>query len=281
MSRAGIWVLVLLPLLPLPQENEKEAARENIQGYLEASDWKRAAKALKSYIRKHVLTEEEEQEARASLDRAEGFYEFEKIQKEFQKKERVRNSAEKVADLLEEYGQVPDLRAQAEEYLGGLRSRYVLSLESFENWEDKDAVTATGLQLESDPEYVKRGRGAGRWTSPGGGAITVPIRQEDWSEYAYFCLWIYNEKLDRKRPTHIEVMVGSVDGRGCFITHFAIDWTGWKEVRKLMITRKTEFSKAGGAEWNAVTRLTLQHDDTHRLPFDIVLDDIRLEKAVK
>jgi hypothetical protein len=271
----------LLLLLLAPRLDEKQEALEKIQGYMDASDWKRAAKALKAVLRKHVLTEEEEAKVRADLARAEGLYEFQKIQKEYKRSHKVRHCAEKVADLLEKYGHVPEIRRQAGEYWHGLRSEYVLSLEEFEGWDDESEPRAIGIQLESRPEFVKRGLHAGRWTSPkGGGEITLPIRQEDWSEYAFLCLWVYTEKYDRKKPTHIEIQVRT-EGNGYFVTHFAIEWTGWQEVRRLMITKKTQFSRMGPADWGKVTMVTLKHDDTFKYPFDIVLDDIRLEKAVR
>ena len=60
-----------------------------------------------------------------------------------------------------------------------------------------------------------------------------------------------------------------------------IDWTGWREVRMPLQGKRSKFGKHGNADWSMIERLDFEHDDDTGTAVEIVVDDIRLEKATK
>ena len=79
---------------------------------------------------------------------------------------------------------------------------------------------------------------------------------------------------------HIRVEVRTGTG-GYFTRIIALDWEGWRNLRVPMKGKKAGFASDTRADWSDVHHLYFYQIDTHPTPFDVVLDDIRLEKAVK
>ena len=294
MTILGIALLALPGAFPMQEDaDEKAAAMARIQDHMEKREWKEAAKLLKTYQRKHASTVEERAEAGRMLRKAEGFQAYEKIQEEYRRQERVRQAVEKVQKLLEEFADVPDLVSQAEEYLSGLRSQFILLLDGFEDRlseEEMEKLTdeekkklpprMSGVGLETDKAFVKRGRKAGRWPRDKvGGTSSIPVRQNDWSGYETFCIWIYNGKVFPKEIQHLRLEFAS--SGGAFTTLIAIDWTGWKDVRLAMSGDQSPIARDFRATWGDVRGAWITHVDRLAHPLDLVLDDVRLEKAVK
>ena len=297
----GLLMLAALLCAPiligssLPQEDpEKHAAMERIRGYLDSGEWKAAGKYLKIYLKKHASATEERSEISALIHKAKGFEAYEKIQKEYQRRQKARKGAGKIQNLLRDFADVPDLVKLAEEYLEVLRAQYIFVLDDFEGWPDPEAQKkmdreekmklkpmSTGLVLETREDRVKQGHQAGRWTAKrGGGSIALPPILDDWTGFDQMCMWIYNEKVYPKNIQHLRVHVSS-GGPNFFRALIALDWRGWKEIRLPLRGRNSPFGKHGHGKWNSVAIAFIEHMDWLPLPLDLVFDDIRLEKRAQ
>ena len=76
-------------------------------------------------------------------------------------------------------------------------------------------------------------------------------------------------------------MQASSGGDHYFTYFFSIDWVGWKKIQVPMRGKKSLFSQHGKPDWGSILYFYMYHSDALRHPFDIVMDDIRLEKAVR
>ena len=292
-GRGTIWsaglLLLLIPMTaPALQEEgeEKEAAMERIRARLDEQKWKNAIKEIKSYRRKHAKTDEEKEEVAGLMALAEGHQDLEKIEKDYRKKRKPRKTSRNLAKFLREYSDVPVLVEKGEELLEVARSEYVLVLEDFEDWKagdgDDDGKKRERMTVVDDPKFVKHGRKACRWNSGKGWDYwSIESPQPDWSEYDYFCAWIYNEKVG-PRPGRIDIEP-TVGGYHYFRTFLVIDWVGWKEIRIPLTGRASMFGRHGNPDWTSIERVDFDHDDYYGggTAIDIIIDDIRLEKAVK
>jgi hypothetical protein len=279
--RPGIALLAVILLIPSP---DKEQERERIDSLIRQEDWKAAKKALKAYLKKHADSPEEKEEIRTLLDRATGLITLEKIQKEYQRTARIRRAVGKVTKLLEKHGHDAVLRERAEGLLADIRSRYVHVLDDFEVWQDKDGEACTkrgDVVIETDPEWVKEGRRSGRWTSKSGGScFWVKPQETDWTDYDLFCLWIHNGRREGPRMGHIRVQVVCKDG-GSFTTLIALEWEGWRNLQIPLRGRGGRFLTDGRGDWSDILTVYMYQVDILPTPIGIVVDDIRLEKAVK
>ncbi len=286
-----ISVFVLALVAPLPgstgdeDESKREAEMARIQSLMDEGDWKAAGKALKSYGRKYAKTDEEKAEVESLRLLAEGEIELALIQKKYVKKQHHRKTANQLSGFIEKYGQHEELRARAEEVLNAARSAYVLVIEDFEDEESFDDgevldTAPRGKSIVTDPKRVKQGRKAGRWkTGMGWDSWLFDSPKADWSEYDFFCMWVFNPKVnDPMAHLEIEPHTG---GYHYFQYWLAIDWVGWKSIRVPLKGRASKFGKHGNADWAMIERLWFDKDEGRGAPFDLIFDDIRLEKATK
>lgn len=293
-AHAGLWIVTMGLLIslagvgpvPFQEGSEKEAALQEIESLMEAGEWQKAIKAIKAYLRKHAETEEEKEEASGRLTEAEASLELEEIEAEYRKKPRPRRAVQKLdrfvgeyADL-DEYPDLDKLRERAVELRDILRSEYVLIVEDFENWEGISEEDRPRMSQVSVPRLVRHGRSSCRWRAGIGWEecwLKNPL--EDWSEYDLFCLWVYNEKkADRPGQIRIEP-VSAEDHYYSFL--LTVDWTGWREIRMPLTGKKSRFSRRGRPDWKMIESLGLFHSSLSSRSAEIIIDDIRLEKAVK
>lgn len=257
------------------EPEDPHAAREEIEALLAAGDWKAAEKAAKSFRRKHATTEELEKVAERLAAHAEGGAELDKIEKAFRQSSKPRTTARKLDRFLEEYREIDELAERAAELREAARSMYVLVLEDFE---DRKADEDSRLTIVDDPELVKHGEKAGRWNAGAGyRTFTYESPQPDISGYDFWCAWIYNAKKG-PRPGHVRIDANS-GGEHYFSFFLAIDWVGWKEIRMPLRGRASQFARHGNPDWALIEYFDIYHDDDAGTPVDLVLDDIRLEKA--
>lgn len=279
-------VLAILRGAPVVAQegSAKEEAMEKIQTLLDGGEWKDAARALKLYKRKHADSDEEKEEASQLMDRANGFLKFEKIEADYRKKEKARKASKELTKLLGKYHHVPDLKEKASELLDAVRSTYVLVIEDFEDWEaeegEDDGRISRKRAIVRDPKFVKHGEASCRWSAGRGwGYWRIDSPELDWTKYDLFCVWIYNEKLG-KRPGRIEIEPRS-GGWHYFQYYLAIDWVGWKEIRMPLRGRTSKFGRHGNPDWSSIETIDFDHDDDVGTSVNIIIDDIRLERAVK
>lgn len=278
----ALSVLLLVPVLA-QEESEKEADMERIQGLMETGEWRAAVKALKSYKRKHAKTEEEKEEVGGLALLAEGELALEKIETDYRKKQKHRKTARELAKFLRKYSEQEELAEKAKEILQVARSQYVLIIEDFEDWESDDEDNRRNTRrftLIDDPKLVKHGDWSCRWRAGKGWDYwSIKSPQLDWSEYDYFCMWIFNEKME-KRPGRIEIEPHS-GGYHYFQYYLAIDWVGWKEIRMPLRGRASKFGRHGNPDWSSIEEIDFDHDDDIGTMVNIIVDDIHLEKHVK
>ncbi|MCZ6691865.1 MAG: hypothetical protein O7H41_19945 [Planctomycetota bacterium] len=280
------FVVVFSLILALPATAqvgpEKEEAMKSIMSLMDAGNWKKAIKALKSYRRSFAKTDESKEEVDRLIERAKGSQALDKIETDFRRKAKARKAANKLTKLLKEYGEIPEVVDRGKALMEAVRSQYVLVIEDFEDSkgevdDDDDAGRTLRRSLVGDPKLVKQGEYSCRWSTGRGWSywsITSPT--EDWSEYEYFCMWIYNEKVG-SRPARIEIEPHS-GGWHHFQYYLAIDWTGWKEIRVPLTGRTSKFGRRGNPSWKSIQRIDFDHDDDVGTPLNIIIDDIRLEK---
>jgi hypothetical protein len=280
---------LIIPLLLLPpllgREEDKQAAREEIETLMEARDWKGAIKVIKKYARKYADTDEEKAEAQTWRDTAEGLKEIEEIQESYAKKKRARRASRDLMKVLEEYGHVEEVKEKAEEIHNAVRSSFVLVIEDFEKLgemseEDLEAELAGRRRsLVDDPKLVKQGDYAARWnTGLSWTTWSFDSPAMDWREYEFFAAWIYNESPG-PRPGYLEIELRS-GGWHYFEALLAIDWKGWREVRIPLRGKQSKFGKHGNADWAHIERIDFDHWDDSGVAVNIIIDDIRIEKNV-
>ena len=143
-----------------------------------------------------------------------------------------------------------------------------------------DVVRYGRMTLVEDSKFARHGDFAGRW-SPGKSWVnwSVGVEEPDWTQYDFFCVWIYNAKVG-PRPGQMEIEAHS-GGQHYFQYLLTIDWTGWREIRMPLRGRTSKFGKHGNADWSMIERLEFEHDDDTGTSVEIIVDDIRLEKATK
>lgn len=281
------WALcVAFCLLPLmPPDDPKEEARGKIDSLLENRQWKDAAKAIKTYKRKHARSQEEKEEAENLLALAEGHRKIQSIQEEYARKKRARKCVLDLRKVIQKQGHVPEVKERAEELIDAARSTYVLVIEDFEDWaddceEDEEIRDERRKCLVDDEKLVKHGDWAVRWTTGVGAAFWfLDSPTPNWAEYDYFCCWIFNEKVG-KRPGYLEVEPQTASGH-YFQALLPIDWVGWKEFRIPFKGKGGKFGKEGKASWDAIEGVWLDHHSWSGIGVDVIIDDIRLEKAVR
>ncbi|MCZ6689221.1 MAG: hypothetical protein O7H41_06420 [Planctomycetota bacterium] len=283
MLRAGTFMLmvVLLQGFASPsQESEKEEAWKKTQELMERGAWGKAIKALKSYKRKHAETDEEKERLAGLIARAGGEKDLAEIQKKYRKNSKVRPAMKKIKKFIRKFENDDDLRGRAEEFREAVRSTYVAVIIDFEESEDwpKDADVA-GLTPETDPGMVRHGEQAGRWkTGIGSKWFQVVPETKDWAPYSYFCFWIYSAEKPG-RPGYIWMQARSNPG-DYFEYVYPIDFKGWKEVR-IEFRGKRGFGTYRKPQWSMIEDFTFSHAGETGIPIDVVIDDVRLEKAVR
>ena len=279
--------LLLLGAAPHQDASEKDQEMLRIKTLLEEGAWKGAVKALKGFLRNHVETPEEKAKVARMLRGAEGSMKLEEIQEEYRKKQKIRKALKQTNKFLDDYPDFPDLVSTAEQFLEVVRSQYLLVLEDFEDWgkDEEEAKKKSRLmghvKVEEEPKFVKQGKRAGRWQSRrGGSSFSVPVPEKDWSDYDFVTMWIYSAKPQGKYMSHLRVDCSCIGG-GAFTTLIAIDWLGWKKVKLSMDRKRGVFSAQGRPDWKEMGYFYISHADSLPTSFDIVLDDICLEKKVK
>ena len=261
-------------------EEEKEAAFEKAKGLMEAGDWKKAIKALKSYKKKYAKSEEEQKEVDALVLRAEGERKFAEIFKKHRKTSKIRPAVKGIRKFMQKYKEDLELLERAEEFYAALRSQYCIMITDFEeeDWPDID----DGMSAERDEGMVKHGLQSARWkTGIGARWVHIIPKVTDWTPYTYFCFWVYNAKKSN-RPGYILIRPGSAGNtwEHHFEYIFPIDFKGWREIR-IDFKGKKGFGKTGKADWAAIQEVQLYHPGTTGIAIEVVLDDMHLEKAVR
>ena len=277
-------VFSLILALPATAQvgSEKEGAMKNIESFMEEGNWKKALKGLKSYRRNYAKTEESKDEVDRLIKRAKGSQRLDKIETDFRKKGKPRKAARKLTKILKEYGENPEVVDRGKALQEEDRSLYVLDIEDFEDTkgaddDDDNAGRSRRRSIVGDPKLVKHGKYSCRWsTGMGWSYWSITSPQQDWSEYDFFCMWIYNEKVG-SRPARIEIEPHS-GGWQYFQYYLAIDWTGWREIRVPLTGRTSKFGRHGNPSWESIQRIDFDHDDDVGTPVNIIIDDIRLEK---
>ncbi|MCZ6690147.1 MAG: hypothetical protein O7H41_11125 [Planctomycetota bacterium] len=282
----GVTLSLLLVAPPFHQDDgKKEAAMTVIQALMKDKNWKDAVKKLKSYKRKYAKTGEEEAKVDLMIDRAKTSQQLAKIRAEYQKKARPRKASEALRKLIRKHGDLEDLTAEAKTLLEAIRSVYVYEIEDFEDLEEEKDPKVKKRRFMfpvTDPKFVQHGEQSCRWTSVFGGSTAhgFQVEEQDWSKYDFFCMWIYNERKAGKRPIHMRLEATSGGGHS-YSYWQAIDWVGWREIRIPLLGRKSRFGKIGNPTWKSIGYLSMYFDDMPGHQFDMIIDDIRLEKAVK
>ncbi|MCZ6601502.1 MAG: hypothetical protein O6952_00690 [Planctomycetota bacterium] len=279
---AAVFLLVLLiGSPPTSADSEKESAMEEIQSLMQQEDWKKAIKAIKTYHRKHAKTDEEKDEISDLLTTVEGRQDLDEIETYYRKRQKIRKPVRDLNKFIGEFAEFPELVERAKGLLQALRSQFVHVLEDFEVWDEDDPTRAGGKMTPvEDAKLVKHGKKSARWkTGPGWSSYAIDCTGLDWGEYAYFCAWIFNEKKP-SRPSYIRFDPTS-GGDHYWAYRLVVDWVGWKEIRMPLSGRGSLFSKHGNPHWDSIDYLQILHDDDAGGRVDVILDDIRLEKAVK
>ncbi|MCZ6689763.1 MAG: hypothetical protein O7H41_09180 [Planctomycetota bacterium] len=279
---AGLILLVLLMGSPSSwADTEKESAMEKIQSLMQQEDWKKAIKAIKTYHRKHAKTDEEKAEVSDLLTTAEGRLALDEIETYYRKRQKIRKPVRDLNKFIGEFEEFPELVEKAKGLLQALRSQFVHVLEDFEEWDEDDPTRAGGKMTPvEDAKLVKHGEKSARWkTGTGWSSLLIDCTGLDWGEYAFFCAWIFNEKKS-PRPSYIRFdPTSGMDHYWAY--RLAVDWVGWKEIRMPLSGRGSLFSKHGNPQWDSIEYLRIRHDDEAGGRLEVILDDIRLEKAVK
>ncbi|MCZ6691878.1 MAG: hypothetical protein O7H41_20010 [Planctomycetota bacterium] len=283
--------LFLIPSASAHEEGDRESDLKAIHSLIEAGEFKDASKALKAYKKKYGRSAEEKERIESLTDLLEGSKDLAKIEDDYRKKQKPRRTAEKLGRLVEDFSQHPSLVKRATALLDAIRSEYVLVLEDFEGRKtgnkelDKllgrlGVPRAKGMTLTDDPRYVKHGKWSCRWKlTKGGSTHVISTPENDFSGYDYFCAWIYNGQRGG-RPAQLRV--DATSGWDTMYSYvFAVDWKGWREIRMPLRGRNSKFSRHGAVDWSAINFISIAYSAESPGPLNIVIDDIRMEKAVK
>lgn len=281
MTRILLALIAAVLVLPVAvaDDADKEEARKKAQTLIDEGEWKKAAKAFKSYLKKHADSDEEKEEIRGLLRRAEGEESWAKISRKYQKDRKLRSAVSGVRKFLDEYGDIFELWERACEFQDGLRSQYVGIVCDFEpeDWPEEEDVKS--LETVEDFKMIKHGNQAAHWRT---GLSTERLFLEppttDWSGYTYFCLWIYSAKKTH-RPGYLTFQAVTSPGH-LFQRVYCIDFKGWREVR-IPFSGKDGFGKMGMADWKSIEQFSIIKPGSTAISMDLILDDIRLEKHVK
>ena len=284
MQCIGAAVLILAILMALPAlaaglDDEKATALEEAKALLDSGEWKKAAKALKSYAKKHAKTDEEKKEIDLLILRAETEKDFADIDESFRKTSRVRPAIKGIRELLDGYMEEDELRDRLIEFREGVRSQFVGTVYDFEDedWPSEDDTRVTAVD---GLEWVKHGKRAIRWkTNRSGDTITLKSETKDWRPYTYFCFWIYSHEKPQ-RPGYIIFQPSEESWNHHFEYTFPVDFQGWKEVR-IPFADKRGFGRYGNPDWGAIEDVRLWSPSDAGTTIDVTIDDIRLEKHVK
>ena len=82
------------------------------------------------------------------------------------------------------------------------------------------------------------------------------------------------------RPPNIQIRPGTDGWSHGFEYVFPIDFKGWREVR-IPFAGKRGFGRSGAGQWSDIQEVDFYHPSYAGVALDVVLDDIRLEKAIK
>ncbi len=263
----------------IAEDGDKEAAFQKAKDLVEAGEWKKAARAFKSYRKKYARSDEEVKELDVLVLQAEVERDFAVVDKKYRKDSKVRPAIKGLRKLLGKYPEEDELRDRLLEFREGVRSQFVGIVEDFED-EDWPDVDNRRVKAVDDAKWVKHGKRAIRWTTTrAGDSIYMKPETTDWKPYTYFCFWIYNHKKSDK-PSWFWIRAGSEGWSHHFEYLFKIDFTGWREVR-IAFTGKRGFSRYGMPEWDQIEELEFWHSGDSITSFDVTIDDVRLEKHKK
>ena len=255
------------------KEVKKEALSKEIEGYMAAKDWSRAAKAVR---RLRAMTKGEEREAAdALLLRINGEKEWEKIQKLRKSSAKPGKVISKLKKFIKKFGEDDDLLERGEDALERIMKEVSAIVDNFEDGLDR--VVGPGTEIVSGDGKVKEGESALRWKldTYQEDEIQISPDQNDWSQYDFLSMWIHSSKPNWRLT--IDAVTAAPDQYfECFNN---ITWTGWKHLRLPLRGRGSRFAARGKPSWNMIDYLRLWKDEGSSV--DIIVDDIRLEKSLK
>lgn len=277
-------ILLLMVTLLQPTLQEKEEAMAGIELLLREGAHKKAHKALKTYRRKHAETDEEKEEVDRLIRAAEGGMELDDIAGEYRMKKRPRRTVSRLDDLIHRYRDLPDLLSPAEELRESLRSLYVLEVQDFEATLEVKGLGLTdrdAARTVEDPELVRHGKRSVRWKprSKSSALDTFLIEEQDWTEYGFFCAWIYSPG---KTSPSTQLRISAIEGIlpfNWFEAYLEIDWKGWRNVRIPLRGRQGKFRPHGKPSWTDIGRIMI-FQEQGPLP-ELIVDDIRVEKVTE
>lgn len=259
---------------------EKEKAHAEALALAESGDWAGALRAFRRYRKEFGLTEDESREVKGWMRRAEGEIALREIEEEYLETSNARRAVEQLERFLKEYGEIEalrvkgrDLRSRAEEVFRPL----ILSFEG-DRWPRRSSGSPP--LKETDPDRVRDGKRAARWRLPGesrSSRFWVRPRIENWSSYTLMRVWVFSETRP-ERPGSITIEIGSEDLRRRAKHRIPVDFKGWKEIVIPLRGPKGQFGDVARVDWQKVTVIEFVYHRACKVPLDIVLDDIRLER---
>ena len=261
-------------------DSEKEAALEKAEALMESAAWKKAIKALKSYRKKYAKSDEERAEVEALILRAEGEKEFAEIDKKYRRSSKIKPAVKSIKKFIAKYKEDDELLRRSEQFYEALRSKYVAVITDFEgdDWPETD----DGMVPEDGEGMVRHGLQSARWrTGIGSRWVHIIPEFQDWTPYTYFCFWIYSAEKPR-RPGYIFIRPGIAGGgwEHHFEYVFPVDFKGWRKV-KIEFRGKRGFARMGKPNWASIEEVQFHHPGESGIALDVVIDDVRLEKAVR
>lgn len=258
-------------------ERAKEKARKSIEALIESSDWKRALKAIGTYRKKHVRTNEEKERCRLWCRFVKGSQALDAITDYHRRHQKGRKTAERLYRFLEEYGGDEKLRERAEGILQAVRPTEKLVLEDFE-----DALPGpTRGTVDLVSEDVREGRRAGIWRSKDREEdyFYIYFQHGDWTDWEYLCLWVRTD-----RPKGKISFMAMTEWNPSWPRHFYgftnLAKRGWSLVRLPLRGEGSVFRRDGTADWSRIGTLALRKEGIE-LDSPVVLDAIWLERDRK
>lgn len=141
------------------------------------------------------------------------------------------------------------------------------------------AELAAGVKLSAD--HVKQGKAAGRWANhPQFPTIHTTAIPHDWSGVKSLSLWAFSEVATGELVT-LATLSDSPQTlwKDYYLFTFAVDWTGWKQLRLSLADFTPDGQPAGWQQVDALyffTKIFNRQPNPHTI---LYLDDLRLSDA--
>ena len=271
----AIAALVLLAAPPAhPQEGEStaekiERLKERLEQQMGDEDWDEALKTVRGL--RFVLGEEGRREYDEEILRINGELYWRKVKA---KKLVARNDTDVLAmldEFLERFATDEVLRRRAEAMRKSIQKKHGSVIADFEDGLAR--VTSGEGTITTDP--VMEGKQALRWSVIGKkakGTLTIKCRRKDWTKYDTLHFWIHPKQRGGR------LALEAVTSKGNYFECVDdVRWGGWKGFRIPLHGRSSRFRARGRPRWTEIKYFRVRRIGDDDL--DIVIDDIRLEKA--